>query len=85
MALQDDDDEYKTVVSRDNYNKVHPNDSQSDGELTIKLVLQTRKMHLFPSQRLANLPEAVSPIEVVAGLGSVKNSDGTFNIFNKVS
>ena len=47
MALQDDD-EYKTVVSRDNYNKVHPNDSQSDGELTIKLVLQER-LHLFPS------------------------------------
>ena len=83
MALQDDD-EYKTVVSGDNYNKVHPNDSQSDGELTIKLVLQKR-LHLFPSQRLANLPEAVSPIEVVEGLGNVKNSDGTFNIFNKVS
>ena len=83
MALQDDD-EYKTVISRDNYNKVHPNDSQSDGELTIKLVLQKR-LHLFPSQRLANLPEAVSPIEVVEGLGNVKNSDGTFNIFNKVS
>lgn len=35
--------------------------------------------------RIANLPGPVSPIQVVEGLGNVKNSDGTFNILNKRS
>ena len=34
---------------------------------------------------MMSLPEPISPVEVVEGLGGVKNSDGTFNILNKVS
>ena len=82
MAPQNDE-KYKAFVFSYHYNQDLSDNSKPDGEFT--LCVSPTRCIFISSQRTANLPGPISPIEVVTGLGDVKNSDGTFNILNKVS
>lgn len=52
--------------------------------LSVLIIIKSIQIILY-IKRLMSLPGQKSPVEVVEGLGSVKNSDGTFNILNKRS